>query len=98
MHRMWRIPFRFATAPESGYDAAPTMLGWKTRQLDCTGSVLFRGSMAPLLENFTQLAPAGVRVWPRPGNAEARWLADLEHPAWGRAEAICLREFPPVPE
>lgn len=70
-------------------------MDWRNRSVRCHGSVLFRGRIAPRLEEFGQLQKAGVRVEPRQGE-RAHWVADLEHPRWGRATAVCLRD-PPTP-
>ena len=73
------------------------MLGWRSKGLECVGSALFRGTLPPRLEDFAQLAAAGVRVAPKPAPADAHWAAALDHPKWGPAEVVCLRRFVPVP-
>lgn len=72
------------------------MLGWLNRQVDCFGSVLFRGSIPPLLSNFTQLEPAGVSIRNLEAGPNAHWRAELTHREWGEAEICCFREFVPV--
>ena len=62
------------------------------------GTVFFRGSMAPRIENFTQLEAHNVAVKPSKAT-NAHWAVLIRHPAWGDAEVICLRNFvaPPAP-
>ena len=74
-------------------------MSWASKKVDCAGGVWFRGSMPPRLENFTQLAEAGVVVRPQQveKGEQVLWRAELEHPAWGVAQVMCLRNFCMVP-
>jgi uncharacterized protein YegJ (DUF2314 family) len=77
------------------------MLEWKKDDVTFGGCVLFRGSMPPRLENFSQLKAAGVSIekvaaGPK-GPDGSHWSADIAHPDWGFASVICLRDFMPVP-
>lgn len=72
------------------------LFDWKSQNVDCHGSVLFRGSMPPLLGNFTQLQGTGIMVTPRDSAANAHWIADLQHPTWGNATVTCARDFKPI--
>ncbi len=73
------------------------MLDWLKKKINYTGSVLFRGSMPPRLEELSGLKRAGVRVTPKKPRQEVHWAADLAHPAWGEATLLCLRGTPPPP-
>ena len=74
------------------------MAWWKKqRTVEQTGSVHFRGTIPPRLENFASLAHQGIRIEPRPCGDDAHWQAELTHSAWGKAELGCLRHSPPPP-
>jgi uncharacterized protein YegJ (DUF2314 family) len=75
------------------------MFDWLKKNIAYTGSVLFRGSLPPRLDELTGLRQAGVRVKPREVASDAHWAADLSHPAWGEAILVCPRGVPrPPPE
>jgi uncharacterized protein YegJ (DUF2314 family) len=58
------------------------------------GSVLFRGTLPPRLENFHFLRAFGVELEPIRAGAEYLWAASASHPQWGQAELFCPRETP----
>jgi uncharacterized protein YegJ (DUF2314 family) len=62
---------------------------WKKSR--SAGSVLFRGSLAPRLENFGFLSAIGVELEPRQAEREYVWAARARHPKWGQAELLCPR-------
>lgn len=73
------------------------MLGWRRKSVDCAGSVLFRGAMPPRLAEFAPaLKAAGVTGKSVPAG-DSHWRAELQHPKWGQATVICLRNAPPPP-
>lgn len=73
------------------------MFNWWKKDLKCTGSVLFRGSMPPRLEEFEGLKQRDIEIEPLPAIAGAHWHADLQHHQWGQAQLVCLRDCPPPP-
>lgn len=70
---------------------------WTEQPVSCGGSVLFRGTMPPRIENFEQLAKAGASVRKHPPNADAHWSAEVAVPQWGTVTVLCLRDYAPVP-
>jgi uncharacterized protein YegJ (DUF2314 family) len=73
------------------------MADWNKRGITCSGSVFFRGTLPPRLENFTQLAAQGVSVVPEKRGPKFHWAAKLRHDMWGTATLLCGREFLPIP-
>jgi hypothetical protein len=74
------------------------MMGWVNRSVHCTGSVFFRGTMAPRLEELEGLAPAGVRVVKRGKDPRVHWAAEVEHDRWGKATVVCRRDATAPPK
>lgn len=69
-------------------------MGWRDRTVTNAGSVLFRGRMPPRLQEFAPaLTAAGVVAEPVPADGN-HWAADLRHPQWGAARAVCFRDAP----
>ena len=69
-------------------------MGWRDRTVTCAGSVLFRGRMPPRLQEFAPaLKAAGGAAEPAPADGDLG-VADLRHPQWGAARAVCLRDAP----
>ena len=63
------------------------------------GSVLFRGSLPPRLENFEFLEKWGIALEPRRADADFVWAARARHPQWGQADLYCPRQIlSPPPE
>jgi len=73
------------------------MMGWVNRSVHCNGSVFFRGTMPPRLEELEGLARSGVRVGKRGKDARVHWAAEVEHDRWGDATIVCRRDAPPPP-
>ena len=75
------------------------MAWWnRGKSVEQLGSVLFRGSLPPRLENFPELARRNVEVRPRPAAEGAHWSAELRHPQYGTATLTCLRDSPLPPD
>jgi hypothetical protein len=72
-------------------------MGWKDKHIRAAASVLFRGPMAPRSEELSHLERAGVKLQAQPKPANAHWRLKMEHPKWGIAEAICLKDTPLPP-
>jgi len=73
------------------------MFSWLKRDIECSGTVFFRGTLSPRLEEFTQFNIKGLKITKRPPVDNAAWSADLEF-AGIKATLIALKEFSPVPE
>ena len=75
------------------------MLGWNPPLKDCFGTVYFRGSiMPPRIDNFPQFSANSLDIRPLKADAKLQWTtAELVHPKWGTATAMCLRNFAPHP-
>lgn len=72
-------------------------MGWFNRRTAAAGSVLFRGSIPPRVEDFAYLGKLGIRGGKGPARPELHWSLKLEHPHWGKAVVFCARDFPPLP-
>ena len=72
-------------------------MGWQDRHSQCAGSVLFRGSLPRRAEDFADVEKLGVRMTRLDDRAGAHWALDMQHPQWGEAMALCLRDIPPLP-
>ncbi len=73
------------------------MFDFLKRKSETWGSVYFRGSLAPRLEEFGDLEKHGVEVQPGPDRDDVHWMARLTHPDWGEAELISMRDRFPLP-
>jgi len=71
------------------------MFEWLHRKIDMAGSVLFRGTLPPRAENLSYLEKHGVIMTRGEANAEASWCLELDHPTWGKATAVALRDVAP---
>lgn len=73
---------------------------WSIFKRDTTsaGSVLFRGNIPPRAENFSDLAASGISIRPGKPNALMHWALELDHPQWGHATLVALRDMPKAPE
>jgi hypothetical protein len=72
-------------------------MGWRDRTVDCAGSVLFRGSMPPRLQEFTAPLKAARVSGKSVPAGDNHWAAELSHPKWGQARVACLRDIGPPP-
>jgi len=70
------------------------MFGWLKKDIECAGSVLFRGNLSPRMEEFGFLETLGIMISPGPAK-DARWSLSLSHPDWGKAHLMCLKDIPP---
>ncbi len=61
------------------------------------GSVLYRGTLPGRPEEYSFLEKSGIRVSPGKQGPEVHWHLRLEHPEWGAAELIAMRNIPPPP-
>lgn len=73
-------------------------MGWQDRQSQCAGSVLFRGSLPPRADDFAFLKAQGVSITSTEAGEGTHWMLELEHPQWGKATVICLRNAPRLPQ
>jgi hypothetical protein len=73
------------------------MFGWLKKDIECAGSVLFRGNLSPRMEEFGFLEKQGITISPGPAKG-AQWSLSLSHPKWGTAHLICLKDMSPPDE
>ncbi len=73
------------------------MLDWLRKDVSCAGSVLFRGSIPPRRERIESLRDEGMEVAVLEPSPEAHWAVTLNHPEWGEATVVCLRDLGPPP-
>lgn len=66
------------------------------QKLSCNGVVLFRGALAPRLEEL-ELGRSGVQVKSAEAQPDAQRVAQLTHPKWGAALLMAPREPMPPP-
>ena len=68
------------------------MFSFFKKEMSSVGTVLFRGSLAPRVENFGRLRSHGIDM-DLAGNAgpDMHWRLILRHPKWGEAELVCPR-------
>lgn len=69
-------------------------MGWFDRQVETSGSVLFRGKMPPRAEEFAHLEQQGIALRPGDKSEKVIWSLHMDHPQWGRATAVCFRGMP----
>ncbi len=62
------------------------------------GSVLYRGTLPGRPEEFSFLEKSGIRIKPGKTGPEVYWSLQLEHPQWGSADLIAMRDVPPPPK
>lgn len=69
---------------------------FRKKKLTGVGSVLFRGTLPARAEEFEFLRRDGIEIRPsKPG--DSHWALSLNHPRWGPAELVCLRNAPLPP-
>lgn len=69
---------------------------WRQQDRPCAGTALFPGTLPPRLEEMQYLTEAGIRM--SPGTAgDCHWSLKLEHPQWGKADLVTMRNMPEVP-
>ncbi len=61
------------------------------------GSVLFRGNLQPRPEEFSFLEHRKITIKPEKEDRAVHWAPRLEHPDWGAAHLIALRDAPLPP-
>jgi uncharacterized protein YegJ (DUF2314 family) len=73
------------------------IVGWRNRTSECSGSVLFRGTVPPRFNEFTPaLKQLGVKGQAQPAGSN-HWSMLLGHPQWGKINVVCLRDVHPPP-
>lgn len=65
------------------------MMEWLEKKVPFVGSVLFRGTLPPRMENFDFLKEKGLTLHKVPDREGYRWTLALEHPDWGKALLEC---------
>lgn len=70
---------------------------WWNRQVECTGLVLFRGSLAPRPEELPSLEQIGFTVEGLDQMPGMHWVLQLSSPQWGRAQVAAWRNPRPLP-
>lgn len=71
---------------------------WKRKLPPLAGSVLYRGSPGPRVENFEHLRRSGLELKRLPDQADKHWVLEARHPTLGKATVMSVREktFPPT--
>lgn len=72
-------------------------MDWFKKKHTSAGSVLFRGSLAPRMQEFAGLTKHGFQIEPGTPRANAHWVMRMKHPKIGQAEVVCLRDMPMPP-
>ncbi len=67
------------------------MFEWLRKRVTCAGSVLFRGSLPPRVEEFGYLQKHDISVSPGKPQANLIWQLVLQHPSWGTALLYCMK-------
>jgi uncharacterized protein YegJ (DUF2314 family) len=67
-----------------------TVFSFLNKNLDMMGSVFFRGTMQPRLEEFDDLRERGFEIVDRDRSEGGGWLMQLSHRAIGEATVICM--------
>ncbi|MFN3166825.1 MAG: DUF2314 domain-containing protein [Phycisphaeraceae bacterium] len=68
------------------------MIPFLNKSLDMMGSVLFRGTMQPRVEEFLSLKDRGFEVTDQQRGEGGGWLLNLRHPKMGEVSVISLKD------
>jgi hypothetical protein len=72
-------------------------MGWKDRKLPYIGSVHFRGTLPPRVEDFAFLKKRGFTIAPHENKGNAHWTVRVGHTDWGKAIVGPMRDAPRLP-
>lgn len=79
------------------WENARHRMGWTHRKLPYIGSVHFRGTLPPRVEDFAFLKKQGLTISPHDDDENAHWRVRLGHTDWGRAVVSAMRKPPRLP-
>src|SRR5688572_11259631 len=80
---------RFSRPREGREGLGGGVFNWRNRSVDVAGSVLFRGSLPPRVDDFVALERCGATVERLEGDANAHWGLRCRDDAWGDAYIVC---------
>lgn len=72
-------------------------MSWHRKSADCTGVVLFKGSIPPRAQDFAPLKKQGFRMKLMEVDESHHWGITADHAEYGSALLLCPRDFGPPP-